>query len=145
MSGKEPSDDHTEIVRHVKVDEADRIAADTDDLPTYFITAKSQEPVAKLVVVGGPGAGNARPVFAGTNSIGREASNRIPLDFGDDTISRKQHAVIVVDPATGDMDIRDGGKVNPIIVNGTVVTAKAELKIGDTVELGTTTLLVQKA
>jgi hypothetical protein len=145
MSGKDTGGDRTEIVRHVKVVEADRMAGDMDDLPTHFITSKSQEPVARLVVVGGPGAGNGRSVFAGTNSIGREASNRIPLDFGDDTISRKQHAVIVVDPMTGEMDIRDGGKVNPIVVNGTVITGKAPVKIGDTVELGTTTLLLQKA
>jgi hypothetical protein len=143
MSGKDAGDDHTEIVRHVKVTEADRLSGDTDDLPTHFITAKSNEPVAKLVIVGGPGAGNARPVFAGTNSVGREASNRVPLDFGDDTISRKQHAVIVVDPTNGALEIRDGGKVNPILVNGKVVSGKAPVKIGDTIELGTTTLLVQ--
>ena len=31
MSGKDGSDDHTEIVRHVKVAEPDRQAADMDD------------------------------------------------------------------------------------------------------------------
>jgi hypothetical protein len=144
MSGKDASGgDRTEIVRHVKVADTDRKTGDTDDLPTYFIMAKSREPIAKLVIVGGPGAGNSRPVFAGTNSVGRETSNRIPLDFGDDTISRKQHALIVVDPANGAMDIRDGGKVNPIIVNGKVISGQEPLKIGDTIELGTTTLLVQ--
>ena len=84
-----------------------------------------------------------RPVFAGTNSVGRETTNRIVLDFGDDTISRKQHAVIVVDPKTGTMDIRDGGKINPIVVNGKVITSQAPIKVGDTIELGTTTLLLQ--
>ncbi len=143
MSGKDGSDDHTEIVRHVKVAEPDRQAADMDDLPTYFITAASKDPVARLVIVGGPGAGNVRPVFAGTNSVGRETTNRIVLDFGDDTISRKQHAVIVVDPKTGTMDIRDGGKINPIVVNGKVITSQAPIKVGDTIELGTTTLLLQ--
>jgi hypothetical protein len=144
MSSKDGSgDNRTEIVRHLKVAEADRQTADFDDLPTYFITAKSMEPIARLVIVGGPGAGNSRPVFAGTNSVGREGSNRVPLDFGDDTISRKQHAVIVADSATGEMDIRDGGKVNPIVVNGKVISGKEVLRIGDTVELGTTTLLVQ--
>jgi len=144
MSGNGAGDDHTEIVRHVKVADTDRLSGDTDDLPTCFITAKSETPVAKLVVVGGPGAGNSRPVFAGTNSVGREPSNRVPLDFGDDTVSRKQHAVIVVDPANGALEIRDGGKVNPILVNGKVVSGKAPVTIGDTIELGTTTLLVQR-
>ncbi len=143
MSGKDASDHRTEVVRHVKVSEGERQSGDTDDLPTHFITAKSKEPVAKLVIVGGPGAGNARPVFAGTNSVGREPSNRVPLDFGDDTISRKQHAVILVDPTSLMMEIRDGGKVNPILVNGKIVSGREPIKVGDTIEIGTTTLLLQ--
>ncbi len=144
MSGKDPDDvERTQLVRHLKVDDADRQAGDTDDLPTYFVTNKSKQPFARLVVVGGPGAGNSRPVFPGTNSVGREPSNRVPLDFGDDTISRKQHAVIVVDDRDGSMQILDGGKVNPIVVNGAVVTGETTIRIGDTIEVGTTTLLLQ--
>ena len=41
------------------------------------------------------------------------------------------------------MSILDGGKVNPIVVNGAVVSGEAAIAIGDTVEIGTTTLLVQ--
>jgi len=143
MSGKDVNEDRTDIVRHVKVTEADRTAGDTDDLPTCFVTTEPGEPVARLVIVGGPGAGNARPVYAGTNSIGREATNRIALDFGDDTISRKEHAVILAEPGTDTVEIRDGGKVNPILVNGAVISGAAPIKIGDTIEIGTTTLLVQ--
>ena len=144
MAGKDPTEDErTQLVRHIKSSESEREAGDTDDLPTYFVTNKSRQPFARLVVVGGPGAGNSRPVFPGTNSVGRDGSNRVPLDFGDDTISRKQHAVIVVDDRNGSMSILDGGKVNPIVVNGAVVSGEAAIAIGDTVEIGTTTLLVQ--
>ncbi|MDR3373276.1 MAG: FHA domain-containing protein [Ancalomicrobiaceae bacterium] len=143
MTGSGPRDESTRVARHLKVGETERVAVDTDDLGTYFVTQKSKPPFAKLVIVGGPGAGNARPIFPGTNSIGREASNRVPLDFGDDTISRKQHAVIVVDDRDGSMQILDGGKINPIVVNGTVVTGKSPIRIGDTIEIGTTTVLVE--
>ena len=141
----EEHEDRTQLVRHIKADGSDRQEADTDDLPTYFGTRTTQTPFARLVVVGGPGAGNVRPVYPGTNSVGRDGSNRVPLDFGDDTISRKQHAVVLVDDRSGRMSILDGGKVNPIVVNGAVVAGEAEIRIGDTIEVGTTTLLVQGA
>ena len=142
MTGSGPRDESTRVARHLKVGETERVAGDTDDLGTYFVTQKSKPPFAKLVIVGGPGAGNARPIYPGTNSIGRETSTRVPLDFGDDTISRKQHAVIV-DYDHRVLQILDGGKINPIVVNGTVVTGKAPIHIGDTIELGTTTVLVE--
>jgi hypothetical protein len=144
MSGKPDTEvDHTTIVRHVKTADADRPDQDTDDLATHFITSPAANPVARLVIIGGPGAGSSRPIYAGTNSIGRETSNRVPLDFGDDTISRRQHALIVIDAETGTMQIRDGGKINPIVVNGAIVSGQASIAIGDTIELGTTTLLLQ--
>ena len=144
MSGKPDTEvDHTSIVRHVKSSEADRPDPDTDDLETHFVTAPASNPFARLVIIGGPGAGNIRPIYPGLNAVGREASNRVPLDFGDDTISRRQHALIVVDAVTGTMQIRDGGKINPIVVNGAIISGQAALTFGDTIELGTTTLLVQ--
>lgn len=144
MTGKPaPEVEETSIVRHMKTAETDRPDHDTDDLATHFVTAPAQEPFARLVVIGGPGAGSSRPIYPGINSIGRETSNRVPLDFGDDTISRRQHAVIVVDAAAGTMQIRDGGKINPIVVNGHIVAGQSALGFGDTIELGTTTLLLQ--
>ena len=73
---------------------------------------------AILKVVDGPGKGQERPVFSGTNQVGRSADNRIPLDFGDNTISRQQHAVIAYDACDGEFRIFDGGKQNPVHVNG---------------------------
>jgi hypothetical protein len=45
--------------------------------------------VGFLIVVGGPGLGAFRPIFEGNNTVGRSATNRIPLDFGDDAISNE--------------------------------------------------------
>src|SRR5262249_15630499 len=56
------------------------------------------DPVAGwLVVVKGPGRGGFRPVYIGMNSIGREVNQRISLSFGDDMISREEHAFIAYD------------------------------------------------
>ena len=44
--------------------------------------AFDQDPVVGwLVIVGGPGIGQFRPVFEGNNTIGRAATNRVSLDF----------------------------------------------------------------
>ncbi|HZT46345.1 MAG TPA: biotin/lipoyl-containing protein, partial [Hyphomicrobiaceae bacterium] len=56
------------------------------------------DPVAGwLVVVKGPGRGGFRPVYVGMNSIGRDPGQRISLSFGDDSISREEHAYIAYD------------------------------------------------
>ena len=50
--------------------------------------AFEQDPVVGwLVIVGGAGMGAYRPIFEGNNTVGRAATQRIPLDFGDDSIS----------------------------------------------------------
>ncbi len=60
--------------------------------------AFDQDPVVGwLVVVGGPGIGQFRPIFEGNNSMGRGAGNRIPIDFGDDAISSDEQAYIRYD------------------------------------------------
>ena len=54
-----------------------------------------QDPVVGwLVVVAGHGLGAFRPIFEGNNAIGRAKDQRIPIDFGDDTISSEEQAYI---------------------------------------------------
>jgi pSer/pThr/pTyr-binding forkhead associated (FHA) protein len=111
-----------------------------DGLATQVITDKSNLKVASLKVVDGPGKGQERPVFSGTNQVGRSADNRIPLDFGDNTISRQQHAVIAYDASNGEFRIFDGGKQNPVQVNGERLSGDRQLSDGDTIKIGLTTL-----
>ena len=60
--------------------------------------AFEQDPVVGwLVVVGGPGIGQYRPIFEGNNTIGRSTKNRIAIDFGDDAISSEEQAYIRYD------------------------------------------------
>lgn len=58
---------------------------------------KAEPVVGWLVVLDGPGKGNFRPVYAGSNPIGRSSSQRIPIDFGDDAISSEKQAYLVYD------------------------------------------------
>src|SRR5262245_35363320 len=53
--------------------------------------------VGWLVVVGGLGLGAFRPIYEGNNSIGRGTTQRIAIDFGDNTISAEEQAYIRYD------------------------------------------------
>ncbi len=131
--------ERTRTIQVPGLDEARR-PANMDDLPTQVITDSSNIKVGLLKVVDGPGKGNERPIFTGTNQVGRSAENRIPLDFGDNTISRQQHAVIAYDSSSGEFRIFDGGKQNPVSVNGERLSGDRPLSDGDTVKIGLTTL-----
>lgn len=117
-----------------------RQGANMDGLPTQVITDTTNLKVGFLKVVDGPGKGQERPVFSGTNQVGRSPENRIPLDFGDNTISRQQHAVIAYNSQTGEFRIFDGGKQNPVHVNGERLSGDRPLSDGDTIKIGLTTL-----
>ena len=79
-------------------------------------------------------------MFSGTNQLGRYPDNKIALDFGDNAISRHQHAIITYSRGDRMFRILDGGKPNPVLVNGAKVGADQVLKDGDTVRIGMTTL-----
>lgn len=111
-----------------------------DDISTQILRDKSNQVVARLVVAEGPGMGNSVNVFTGTNQIGRGDDMRVQINFGDDTISRQQHAVITVDAAKPEVRIYDGGKPGGLWVNGTRVTGDQVIKFGDLIKLGETTL-----
>ena len=71
------------------------------------------EPVAGwVVVVKGPGRGAFRPVYVGMNSVGRDPSQRVSLSFGDESISREEHAFITYDEEQRCFYLQHGGKSN---------------------------------
>ncbi|MBP0575016.1 FHA domain-containing protein, partial [Mycobacterium tuberculosis] len=82
-------------------------------------------------------------IYPGTNSVGRDPKNRIPLDYGDSSISRVGHAVIVVGRDAEDMKIVDGGKVNAVHVNSVMVRGERPIAIGDVIEIGLTVLRIE--
>jgi len=99
------------------------------------------DPVAGwLVVVKGPGRGGFRPIFVGMNSVGRDGSQRISLSFGDDMISREEHAFIAYDEESRRFYLQHGGKANLVRLGGRPVLAPTELEPYDLIRIGKTTL-----
>lgn len=95
--------------------------------------------VGWLVVVEGPGKGRAVPLGYGSNSIGRGATDRIKLDFGDEQISRSGHAVVTYDPRGRQYYVQHGGGTNltylgdqPVLAP-TALPALSHISIGHTV------------
>lgn len=99
------------------------------------------DPIAGwLVVINGPGKGNALTVGFGQNSIGRSPNERVSLDFGDGQISRNSHAIITYDPRGNKFYIQQGSGTNLAYVNNAPVLAPSELAPNSHVTLGDTTL-----
>lgn len=102
-----------------------------------------QDPVVGwLVVVGGPGLGAFRPVFEGNNTVGRSAGQRVPLDFGDDTISSEEQAYIRYDSAERKfLLVPNLAKTNIVSVNDRKPTGAVELQAMDLIAMGRTQLV----
>jgi hypothetical protein len=100
------------------------------------------DPVAGwLVVLKGPGRGGFRPIFVGMNSIGRDANQRVSLSFGDESISREEHAFITYDEESRTFYLQHGGKSNLVRLGRDPVLTPTELKPNDVIRIGKTTLL----
>jgi hypothetical protein len=80
------------------------------------------------------------PVYVGMNSIGRDPGQRISLSFGDDSISREEHAYIAYDEEQRQFYLQHGGKANLVRLGGRPVLAPTELNPYDLIRIGKTTL-----
>lgn len=102
-----------------------------------------QDPVVGwLVVVGGPGIGNYRPIFEGNNTVGRSDSNRVPIDFGDDAISSEEQAYIRYDSADRSfLFVPNLAKTNVVSLNAKRPTGAVELSQMDVITMGRTQLV----
>jgi hypothetical protein len=110
---------------------------------TEFVRADQTQidPVAGwVVVVNGPGRGAFRPVFVGMNSVGRDPSQRVCLSFGDEAISREEHAFLTYDEEQRRFYVQHGGKANLVRLGKQPVLVPVELHANDLIRLGRTTL-----
>lgn len=96
--------------------------------------------VGWLVVVAGPGRGNAVNIKAGMNSVGRNANQRISLNFGDPAISAEGAAFITFEPKRGTFHINHGGKANIVYLNEEAVLTPMLMAAGNMVSIGETKL-----
>lgn len=102
-----------------------------------------QDPVVGwLVIVGGPGLGSFRPIFEGNNTVGRSASQRIPLDFGDDAISSEEQAYVRYDSSSRSfLFVPNLAKTNIVSINDKRPTGAVELHQMDVITIGRTQLV----
>ena len=102
-----------------------------------------QDPVVGwLVVVGGPGLGSYRPIFEGNNTIGRASGQRVPIDFGDETISSEEQAYIRYDSVDRTfLFVPNLAKTNVVQVNDKKPTAAVALGSMDVITMGRTQLV----
>lgn len=115
--------------------------ATADGASDQSADAMADPVVGWLVVVDGPGKGNYLKLGNGQNSIGRGNSERIKLDFGDDQISRSNHAMLTFDPRGGEFYIQQGSGTNLAYLNDSPVLAPTKLSTGSRITLGNTSLL----
>lgn len=98
--------------------------------------------VGWLVVVGGPGIGQYRPIFEGNNTMGRGPGNRIAIDFGDDAISSEEQAYIRYDSAERSfLFVPNLAKTNVVSINEKRPTGAVELAQMDVITMGRTQLV----
>lgn len=102
-----------------------------------------QDPVVGwLVVVGGAGLGAFRPIYEGNNTVGRSQSQRIPIDFGDETISNEEQAYIRYDSVDRKfLLVPNLAKTNIVAVNDRKPTGAVELAAMDLITMGRTQLV----
>ncbi|HXF54535.1 MAG TPA: FHA domain-containing protein [Hyphomicrobiaceae bacterium] len=102
-----------------------------------------QDPVVGwLVVVGGPGLGAHRPIFEGNNTVGRSPTQRIPIDFGDDSISSEEQAYIRYDSSERSfLFVPNLSKPNVVSVNDRRPTGAVVLSAMDVITMGRTQLV----
>jgi len=127
-------DERTVLVRRSSSSGAAGSAAAADELPEGPV-------VGWLVVVEGPGRGKSVTLGYGMNTIGREPGNRVVLPFGDTQISRAKHATVTYDPRGRKFFIQHGESSNLTYVGELPVLSPVELKAGEIIRLGDTTVL----
>jgi hypothetical protein len=111
-----------------------------EEQPSVDHGSSDRPVVGWLVVVSGPGRGKFTPVLDGLNSVGRGDDQSAQLDFGDDSISRSEHAYISYDHMDRSFKVQMGGKANLVRLNKTPVLQPVDIKTGDRISIGRTEL-----
>lgn len=97
-------------------------------------------PVGWIVIVEGPGRGTSFSLFDGVSHMGRGEDQAIKLDYGDNSISRSNHAAVAYDSESRTFFLGHGGKANLVRLNGKPVLSTEEMSNRDLIRIGETTL-----
>ena len=115
--------------------------SDVQEARSEAYSTMDDPPVGWLVVVQGPGKGNVLTVGNGSNAVGRDQSERICVDFGDELISRHGHSIITYDPKGKTFYIQHGAGKNLTYLEGAPVLTPTELAGFSRITIGDTLLL----
>ena len=128
----------------VKLTETIRAVDDDDDQKTVRLSPQSitgTDPVVGwLIGVNGAMYGDAFPLKSGRNFIGRGTSMDVIL-YGDNSISRDKHAVIIYEPRARIFIAQPGESKELFYINDEVVLGNVTLKKYDIVNLGSSELM----
>jgi len=103
--------------------------------------SETDDPVAGwLVVEKGPGKGRSVNLGLGMNTVGRGASARVRVNFGDETLSGEKHFLVSYDPRSSHFAIHLGDSANLTYLNGAPVYETMQLSNFDVIEAGQTQL-----
>jgi hypothetical protein len=112
-----------------------------DPAPDCETDAGAADPVVGwLVVLEGPGRGNARRLGYGQNSLGRDRAERASLNFGDSSISRTKHCFVIYEPRKRQFFLRPGDGANLTYLDGELVSETVPLAANQIIEIGITKL-----
>lgn len=138
---KRDKDPKTRIYRPGRTERGEPATAPDAGAQDDQSSAMDDPPVGWLVVVKGPGQGNVAAIGNGSNSVGRDANDRIRIDFGDETISRRGHSTITYDPRGKKFYLQHGAGKNLTYLEGAPVLAPTELPGFSHITIGNTELL----
>lgn len=93
-----------------------------------------------LVIIRGPGKGASVQVGYHVNTLGRDPSNSIVLNYNDTGISRANHAEVIYDPLGRKFYVGRSGGRNLSHLNDQPLLQTVELKAGDILRMGATFL-----
>ncbi|PJI86238.1 FHA domain-containing protein [Yoonia maricola] len=140
-AARSPARSRRTKTRLIGFDKSDGDVVDLfNDAPKAAPTRSVKFPVGWLVVAEGPGRGESFPLLAGMSQIGRGEDQAVQLDFGDNSISRTNHAAIVFDADTKEFLLGHGGKSNIVRLNDKPLISNETLKSGDSIRIGETVL-----
>jgi len=103
-------------------------------------SSASEFPIGWMVITKGPGRGTSFSLCNGVSQIGRGDDQAIRLDFGDNSVSRNNHAAIAYDNEQRVFFLGHGGKTNLVRLNDRPVLSTEELSNWDLIRIGETTL-----
>ena len=96
--------------------------------------------VGWLVVMEGPGQGQVCRLGSGRNRLGRGAGSEVRLDFGDEQISRENHAVVSYDFVNRTFYVQHGDGRNLTYLGDAPVLTPTPLEAMQDIRIGGTTL-----